>query len=352
MKKTLLYFLAATVGLAMLAPAVSGCGNTESKANATTKAETGTTIVAYKIDQEPKLDGTADEAVWRNIKATTITVSDGRKVEVKFAYKGDNIFMNAVWPGSPGSGALKQWEWDGAKWTKPYGCYPTIGLVWPINDSIKGFNERGCGAICHNQGDRATWRMATDDLNARADMWDISVSYARVTGLANDFNLKAGNTWINQTIERSRKEASVGPDSSIETGPFIINGNDIPVYRLKDGLAITDVPYPTEAQLTPITDYSVFAKGDRLPYFIVDQTKIDDGVIYGGSRDDIKVGATWTGEKWSVELKRKLNTGHADDVQFSPESGHSYIFTLGVKGKSIRDFSETYGSQPITLRFD
>lgn len=195
--------------------------------------------------------------------------------------------------------------------------------------------------------------MATDDLKARADMWDIPVSYARVTGLASDFNLKAGNTW-NQTIERSQKEASVGPDYSVENGPFVINGydEDRPVYKLNDGLSLTAVPYPTEAQLTPITDYSGFAKGDRLPYFIVDEAKISDGVIYGGSRDDIKLGTVWTGEKWSVELGRKLNTGHPDDVQFSPKSGRSYVFALGVKGKSVRDFGETYSGKPMKLRFE
>lgn len=354
MKRTFERVLAVTAGLAMLIPAAAGCGDTDLKAKAANKAGTGTAIVAYKVDQEPKLDGKADEAVWRNIKATTIAVSDGRKVEVKFAYTGDKIFMSAVWPGVPESGALKEWEWDGAKWTKPYGCYPTIGLVWAIDNSIKGFDEKGCATICHNEGDRATWRMATDDLTARADMWDVSVSYARVTGLASDFNLKAGNCWINQTVERSQKEASVGPDYSVANGPFKINGDDTnrPVYRLKDGLSITEVPYPTDEQLTPITDYSVFAKGDRLPYFIVDEAKIADGVIYGGSRDDIKVGAVWTGEKWSVELMRKLNTGHSDDIQFSTKSGQSYIFALGVKGKSVTDFSETYSSKPITLRFE
>lgn len=344
------------LALAMLAPAVAGCGDTDSKAKEITKAEPGTAVVAHKIDREPKLDGKADKAVWRNIKATTVKVSDGRKVEVKFAYTGDKIFMSAVWPGVPESGALRetQWEWDGAEWTRQYACYPTIGLVWAISNSIQEFDEKGCETICHNEGDRATWRMATDDLTARADMWDISVPYARFTGLAHDFNLKVGNTWINQTIERSQKEASVGSDYLVENGPFIINGYDVnrPVYKLKDGLSSTEVPYPTEAQLTPITDYSVFAKGDRLPYFILVEAKIADGVIYGGSRDDIKIGAVWTGEKWSVELERKLNTGHPDDVQFSPKSGQSYTFALGVKGKSVRDFSETYGSKPITLRFE
>lgn len=115
-------WLAVTLlALFMLTPAIAGCGDTDSKAKETNKTKTGTAVVAYKIDREPKLDGQADEAVWRNVKATTIQVSDGRKVEVKFAYKGDKIFMSAVWPGVPESGALKQWEWDGAKWTRPYG---------------------------------------------------------------------------------------------------------------------------------------------------------------------------------------------------------------------------------------
>ena len=194
--------------------------------------------------------------------------------------------------------------------------------------------------------------MATDDKNARADMWDISVSYARVTGLASDFNLAVGNTWINQEALNSANEAAMGPDPSVQSGPFDQNGTDMPLYMLKDGLEVDQVPYPTQDQLVQITDYSVFKKGDRLPYFIVNKATLDDGIVYGGSRDDIKVGGGWIDGKWAVELERKLNTGNKDDIQFTAKSGNAYTFAFGIRGKSIREFDETYTSSPISLRFE
>lgn len=194
--------------------------------------------------------------------------------------------------------------------------------------------------------------MATDDTKARADMWDISVSYARVTGLGSDFNLGAGNTWVNQPMSNAAGEAAMGPDASIQSGPFDANGTDRPLYRLKDGLAVDQVPYPTQDQLVPITDYAVYKPGDRLPYFIVNKATLDDGIVYGGSRDDIKVGGAWVGGKWSAEIARKLNTGHKDDIQFVAKPGNSYTFAFGIRGKSIRQFDETYTSSPISLRFE
>jgi hypothetical protein len=194
--------------------------------------------------------------------------------------------------------------------------------------------------------------MATDDKKARADMWDISVSYARITGLASDFNLEVGNTWINRSVVDATSEAAMGPDASIQGGPFDANGTDKPLYRLKDGLAVDQVPYPTQDQLIPITDYSGYKAGDRLPYFIVSKAALADGVVYGGSRDDIKAKGGWFGGKWSAEIERKLNTGNTDDIQFVAKSGNAYTFAFGIRGKSIRQFDETYTSVPISLRFE
>jgi hypothetical protein len=193
--------------------------------------------------------------------------------------------------------------------------------------------------------------MSTDNKKARADMWDISVSYARVTGLGNDFNLARGNTWVNQGAMNAKNEASMGPDPSVQDGPFDQNGTDMPVYRLKDGLEVNQVPYPTRDQLVPITDYSIYKTGDRLPYFIVNRATMDDGIVYGGSRDDIRAGGGWINGKWSVEISRKLNTGHKDDIQFTAKSGNTYTFAFGIRGKSVRQFDETYTSPPVTLRF-
>lgn len=194
--------------------------------------------------------------------------------------------------------------------------------------------------------------MATDDKQARADMWDVSVSYARVTGLASDFNLAVGNTWVNQGAMNAANQAAMGPDPSVQSGPFDQNGSDMPTYRLKDGLEVDQVPYPTQDQLVPITDYSVYKKGDRLPYFIANPATMADGIVFGGSRDDIKAGGGWIDGKWAVELERKLDTGNADDIRFKAGSGDTYTFAFGIRGKSVRQFDETYVSRPVSLRFE
>jgi hypothetical protein len=94
----------------------AGCSSTKA-----TTVSPKNELIAYKAAGSPSLDGRANEAFWKDIKATKITVSDGRVAEIKAAYNNDKIYMSIVWPGIPESGALRQWEFDGTKWNKEYG---------------------------------------------------------------------------------------------------------------------------------------------------------------------------------------------------------------------------------------
>jgi len=47
-----------------------------------------------------------------------------------------------------------------------------------------------------------------------------------------------------------------------------------------------------------------------------------------GSRGDITCGQTYTGNGWILEFKRKLDTGHSDDVAF--DTTQEYPFGLGI----------------------
>jgi hypothetical protein len=94
----------------------AGCSYTKA-----TTASPKQELIAYKAVGAPTLDGQANEAFWKDIKSTKITVSDGRVAEVKAAYNKNEIFMSIVWPGIPESGALRQWEFDGTNWKKEYG---------------------------------------------------------------------------------------------------------------------------------------------------------------------------------------------------------------------------------------
>ena len=78
-----------------------------------------------------------------------------------------------------------------------------------------------------------------------------------------------------------------------------------------------------------------------------------------GSRADVHAKGIWNKGFWIVEFSRKLQTGHADDVQFKL-SGKDYLFGVSVYslyGRTV-DKSEPnrYGmgriSEPLYLKFE
>lgn len=352
-----IWFVCAVLALA-LALALVGCQKAARDAAQPEAKAVGQVVKAHYAKGGPTVDGQANEAFWKRIPASTIPVSGGQQVKLKAAYTDDRIYLTATWSGVRESGALKMWEYDGRSWTTPVGCYPTIGLLWDIDSSIKGFENNGCQGLCHQPSpDRNTWSMgvpvekAAGATNQRGDLWDVSVSYAELTGLANDFYLGVDQNRARFPGASGSADIVLQPDLFEKKGPFEINGTDKPLYQLKEGLSITEVPYPTVDQLTPIVDYSVFKPGDRVSYFIFDESKISGGKAYGGSRDDIKAKGTWAGGAWTVEIERKLNTGHKDDMAFSPAKQRSYLFAVALKGRSVREFPEMFVSRPLTLRF-
>jgi hypothetical protein len=63
-----------------------------------------------------------------------------------------------------------------------------------------------------------------------------------------------------------------------------------------------------------------------------------------GSRADIKAKGFWKEGRWTIEFERQLQTGHKDDIQFSP--GNKYLF--GVSRYEIAGRPpEPESSQPL-----
>ena len=88
-----------------------------------------------------------------------------------------------------------------------------------------------------------------------------------------------------------------------------------------------------------ITDYSIFKPGDLIPFRL--PKKPSD------SRFDVRALSRYADGGWTVMLRRKLDTGHDDDVIFNPRK--RYSFAMAVFDDSGSDHSKA--TQPMTLRF-
>jgi hypothetical protein len=68
------------------------------------------------------------------------------------------------------------------------------------------------------------------------------------------------------------------------------------------------------------------------------------------SRADVRGKANYEEGIWTLEIGRRLRTDDLlHDVQFDPQSGRQYVFTLAVMDNSETDHR---GSQPQILVFD
>ena len=317
-------------------------------------------VEAVSVTQAPVVDGLGGDAAWDRAAGLKVPTEGGPEVTVKSVISGDRIYFLASWKDETNDAVDEVWQFDGQTWQKGL-IDDAFAILFNTDNSIKGFNKEGCQILCHKEGaDPSAARMLIEgsasgrDLwsgrSQRGDLWDISLGVSNVRGEVNDYYFGIDPIYlqhpaaIQPTIFRQH-------DQFINRAPFIKNyqidptdGKTKPKYRLKEGLTVENTPYPLTSQVEPITDYSVFNPGDRIPYMLFESE--DDK--WGGSRDDIKGKGVWKDGQWTVEINRKLDTGHDDDIQFKvPREGTNYyVLALAVFDRTIVSHNP---SRPVSL---
>ncbi len=78
-----------------------------------------------------------------------------------------------------------------------------------------------------------------------------------------------------------------------------------------------------------------------------------------GSRADVQAKGVWQDGTWTIEFRRKLNTGHIDDVQFDPTIHYQFGVSrheIAGKKKNPKLEQPNYESgeigEPLTLEFE
>jgi PAS domain S-box-containing protein len=283
------------------------------------------TILSAKKAQVPiELDGHAIEEDWKQANELIIKIQDGSigKVEVslKALYDKEYLYIYATWPDPTQSIGKDMWEFNGVNWTSS-GNEDRIGFIWNVDNSISGFNIGGCAMICH--GDR----MHTNSPGELGDLWHWKAGRTNPLGYADD-------EWIDNAVvegyTEEAKEGAIHADgtellykegylkniNSDGTGPKYYEPN--PEDTL-DGKFIfwEEVENGDAVEASGNTRFSA---GDLAPGYILKRP--------AGNRADIDAKGTWQGGKWQLELRRRLNTGYDNDVQF--EIDKTYRFGVAV----------------------
>ncbi len=315
-------------------------------------------LISVKVTFPPRLDGSGDDAAWRNAPKLKVQAKNGPEINLRSIYTSDSLYMLVSWEDATESVNKNMWVYDGTKWDRLkklriYEVKPTnldedrLALNWPINDSIKGFAEKGCLLICHDSGRFAKResRMATNSPTEFADQWHWKAARTNPIWYTDD-------KWIDNKILtkvqepnlKKRREAAQHGDAK---GEGNLNYSD---NKTKDGKpklmhhgGTTGSYFLKKDDATPI-DYSkaIFKKEDTIPGYILARPR--------GSRGDVDAVGGWKDGRWTLEIGRKLVTGDkAHDVQFD-DLKKIYYFGIAVSDNDGSNV-HTRPLDPVALMF-
>ncbi len=289
-------------------------------------------VTAHSV---PKAPQGLEDPVWKRFPAAAIPVAgrlelaDVREiVETRVLYTPEEIFFLLSWPDPTRSVVKQTWRYDGEKWTHLPGDEDRLALLFEI-ERIHEFSSRSCAVVCHSPPDtpRSQWKLATRTPAERGDLWHWKAARSAPYGCADDGWLTvAGNPTGSYRETGRRYDTGAGGDVRNETAD-----GSRPRYMLRPGRspAVPGVLLYEEAVEIPAD--AVFRPGDEIPYRLP--------LRPGGSRYDVKAESRHADGRWKLLLRRKLVTGHEDDVVFDPR--RRYSFAIAVFDDSGADHSKT-----------
>jgi hypothetical protein len=290
--------------------------------------------LAVPAGTEPILDGLTGDPAWSAAPETLITTSGGANasattISLRAVYDGQRIYFLLSWADPTVSWLRSPWEkqadgtWKRLVSPENVGNDESvydedkIGLLWPIANSLPGFNTLGCGSACH-EGDAPSAKtygsMYTAAQGQIADLWNWKAS--RSVSQVDDLYLDSSQYSISNYWAGFQAEPGGGGYSS----------NQNPESSLPEFM-------PEQP-----------GKKDAWPGFILDSAKLplDDDLFQAGDRVAGAIAAPFTGDRgditaawqhvdghWVLELSRRLVTGSTYDVQFADLS-QAYLFSVAT----------------------
>lgn len=343
----------AAISIALISLCLTGC---QAGSGRTAKPPTSRVLKASTVTGAPVIDGKS-ELFWQQAKPLIVNTG-GPELTIKAAVSRDMIYTLLSWNDATKDDVDEVWEYRGSEWNKGP-IDDAVAIFWCIDDSVPGFNRKGCKLLCHGTArDEGMYieGPATPDgkiwpgAKQRGDIWDMSLAISNVREAGNDYYFGVDKTYLQHTSTIKpvikRRHDDFTSKAPLELNEVIYDNQKTgrPRWKLKNGLTVDSTPYPLLNQVEEIIDYGVFSAGDRIPYIIFHPLDTK----WGGSRDDIIGKGVWKDGRWTVEFARKLVTGYDDDIQFKVNSEEKkyYVFDVAVFDRTITEHTYT---GPISL---
>ena len=224
-----------------------------------------------KVSALPAIDGKARDAAWGKARAMTVKVDDTDELEnpknpvtLKAVHDGKDVCVLLVWPDKTKNDQHLPWKWAGAEYEEEFDSEDACTLAFGLKGN---FNP--------------------DMLAPAESSWDVW-HWGAQRG--------SGGYALDRVHHYSKK--------SLE-----IPGVRSKRRRARDKSYIY-ITRPHDAGIPPAKQVEApeRKKGTLIPQFVTQKPT--------GSSADVQAVGAWSGGKWTVEFRRKLNTGNADDTPF------------------------------------
>lgn len=316
------------------------------------------TLTAVKVSTAPTLDGKADDGAWASAKAVDLTAVKGANFggtgsttgTIKAVHTGDTVYFLLQWKDATlnyqRSPYVKQADGSWKKLKDPDDkggdnnkyYEDKAAMIWSVNDSIFGFEKRGCQMACHSgEPGKAYGNKYTEEKGEIGDIWHVKTVRTGPVGQLDD-----------QWLDNTRFDAQKSPEAGRHSDPKTAGGyadvalkDGKPEFMSKDGKAANKggTYWLGKADAVPFDD-SRFQPGDEVASIMVSALE--------GDRGDIKAAYLWADGMWTVEFARKLKTGSEKDVQFDDLSKGYHFGVAFFDNAQVR---HAYVEKPVELKF-
>lgn len=279
----------------------------------------------------PVVDGRPD-AVWDKAPAVRVTLGEGSQgrveVSLRALHTDTHLFLLVEWPDKTES-LNRSYELTPSGWKPARGREDRLNIAWSIGDSVKDFPARGCQSLCH----KTEGVMRTNGPDERIDLWYWMAQRTNPVSAADNWVMTHEVSVVDGAKTGRRPDVPAG-------GPFEQNWSDAarrPNLTSRSGVKPGPVLLKKDAIEIPAR--ARFKTGDRLPREVLAPPS--------GPRAAIEARGIWERGRWTVELKRALATGSADDVQLTGPG--PFHFAISIHDDDDKDGHAQMGRDVLRL---
>jgi hypothetical protein len=245
------------------------------------------TLTAVRVEKLPELKAEVLKA-WELAGKIEVGThygpsAEGPKVELRALHDGEYIYIMARWADETKSFTKAAWEYKDGKWQAAKGDEDRVAIA--INGNVPDFETTGCTTLCHYGA------MGTGDEKYKADLWHWKAARGGQHGYADDQNFTGSEKGRVDDAGKSAYESNANADKTAPKWVWAEKADTAGIFG-----ADTTIELP--ADFKPEEGYSVPSNRFRKP---------------DASRGDIESAAEHKDGWWTVVMKRKLDTGNADD---------------------------------------